>query len=183
MGYEIALNKAWEGLGGQKGKNRLTVKFLGDEYDIDIEARKVLSMACNVPARDFTAILILHYLASKAKGLPEVTGEWFDFREISGVEGYSSAFRKRSIEPVVRKYGKEPKGLLSALERLPGKKTDKGDAGIILDAFEGVPVLVTLWAGDDEFSPEANLLFDKSIRGIFSTEDIVVLAGLCAASV
>jgi len=51
----------------------------------------------------------------------------------------------------------------------------------VVDVFKGVPVLVELWAGDDEFGPEANMLFDKSIRDIFCIEDIVVLGGFVAS--
>jgi hypothetical protein len=40
-----------------------------------------------------------------------------------------------------------------------------------------------MWRPDEEFGPEANLLFDKSITGIFCTEDIVVLAGIIASEV
>ena len=180
MGYEIALNKAWEELAKLKPGNVLSVKLLGDEYSVDFGQKKVLSLSCNAPAKDFTAILVLHFLAKKLKGLPSLTGEWLSFKELSGIEGYYPAFRKRSIEPIIRKYGNHPDALLAVLERMPGKRIDQGDVGIVLEAFEGVPVLVELWRGDDEFGPEANILFDKSITGIFCTEDIVVLAGFVA---
>jgi hypothetical protein len=180
MSYDIAINKAWEELEKVKPAENLSVKFLGDEYTVDLENKKLMSLSCNVVAKDFLAILILHYLAKKLRGLPALTGEWLDFKEISGIEGYAPAFRKRSIEPVLRKYGVNPQGLLAALERLPGEKADKGDVGIILEAFEAVPVMVLIWKADEEFGPEANVLFDKSITGIFCTEDIVVLAGFVA---
>ncbi|MDD4893891.1 MAG: DUF3786 domain-containing protein [Candidatus Omnitrophica bacterium] len=180
MSYEIALQKSWEELDKLNSAKILSVKFLADEYTVDFTERRVLSLSCNVAAKDFTAILVLHYLAHKLKGLPALTGEWMDFKELSGVEGYQDAFRKRSIEPIIRKYGAHPEGALSVLERLPAKKADEGDVGIVLEAFEKVPVLITLWRGDDEFGPDANILFDKSITRIFSTEDIVVLAGFVA---
>jgi len=46
-----------------------------------------------------------------------------------------------------------------------------------VEAFLGVPILVKLWKGDEEFAPEANMLFDRSISRIFCTEDVAVLAG------
>jgi hypothetical protein len=49
-------------------------------------------------------------------------------------------------------------------------------------AFEGVPALVKVWKPDEDFGPDANIYFDRSIREIFCTEDIVVLAGIIAAS-
>jgi len=182
MSYEVAINKAWDELVKLKPEKNISVKFLADEYSIDLDKKRVLSLACNVAAKDFHTILILHYLIQRLKGLPELTGEWLTFRELSGIEGYESAFKKRSIEPLIRKYGKNPGSLLDCLDRLPGKRVEGADVVIVLEAFEGVPVLIKLWRLDEEFGPEANILFDKSITKIFCTEDIVVLAGIIASS-
>lgn len=176
MGYEVAVKKAWADFESLKPARLTSVRFLDDEYSINLEAKKVLSLSCNVEAKDYTVILILHYLIKKISGLPIQSGEWLDFKELSGVEGYQLAFRQRVIERVIKKYGSNPEGLLSVLERLPGKKSEGADVSIVLNVFENVPVLLQLWKGDQEFSPEANVLFNKSITQIFCTEDIVVLA-------
>ena len=63
MGYEAALKKAWEDLANQKGPKKLSVKFLADEYSVDTQAREIISLSCNIPAKEFLSILILHYLA------------------------------------------------------------------------------------------------------------------------
>ena len=181
MSCEAALEKGWEDLSKLNPGRILAVKFLGDEYTVDFGEKKIFSLSCNVPAKDFAVILLLHYLAQKLKGLPALTGEWLNFKELSGVEGYYSAFRNRAIEPIIRKYGSHPEGALAVLDRLPAKRVDQGDVGIILEAFDGIPVMITLWRSDDEFGPEANILFDKSITQIFCTEDIVVLAGFVAS--
>ena len=180
MGYDIALNKAWGELEELSPKKIISVKFLGDEYSVDIGLKKVMSLSCNVPAKDFTAILILHYLVSSIKGLPQLSGEWVSFKELSGIEGYYPAFRLRAIEPIIRKYGQNPEAILAVQERLPAKKVNQGDVGLVVEVFAGVAVIITLWKGDSEFGPEANMLFDKNISRIFCTEDIVVLAGLLA---
>jgi len=176
MSYEIAINKSWDSLLALNPAKTLSVKFLADEYSVDSQTRRVLSLSCNVPAKDYTVILLLHYVTQKIKGLPALSGEWMDFKELSGIEGYQAAFRKRVIERIIKKYGSTPEALYSVLERLPGIKVKEADIGIILDVFPGVPALIELWKADAEFGPEANLLFDKSITGIFCTEDIVVLA-------
>lgn len=180
MSYEIAISKSWEGLAAAGGKGIIPVKFMADEYTVDTEGRTVISLSCNIPAKDFTSILILHYLTQKIKGLSGLSGEWLGFKELSGVEGYAAAFRKRAIEPILRKYGSQPDAILTALDRLPGKRVDQADIGIILEVFEGVPVMIELWRKDEEFGAEANMLFDKSIAGIFCAEDIAVLATLVA---
>ncbi len=180
MGYDAAINKAWQDLAVLKPAKDICVKFLGGEYSLNLEDKKVLSLACNAPAKDFTAILILHYLAQKLKGLPPLTATWLTFRELSGIEGYYPAFRTRVIEPIIRKYGANPQGIFGVLERLPAKKEQAADAAIVIEAFQNVPVLIKLWRKDEEFGPDANIFFDKSITGIFCTEDIVVLAGIVA---
>jgi len=183
MGYSAAINKAWEDLAALNISQVFSIRFLADEYSVDHQQRAVSSLSCNVPAKDFVAVLILHYLIQKIKGLPELASEWAGFKEVSAIEGYYPAFKKRAIEPIVRKYGANPEGVLSVLERLPAKRINQGDIGIVVEAFEKVPALITLWRGDEEFGPEANVLFDRSITRIFCAEDIVVLAGLIASQI
>lgn len=180
MGYDIAINKAWDELLKLKPDKFTSVKLLADEYSLDFNARKVISLSCNVPAKDFTAILILHYLFRKIKGLPVLTENWLTFKELSALEGYQAAFRQRVIERILRKYGNQPDTILSVLDRLPGKRVNQADLGVVLEVFEGVPVLIELWRPDEEFGCEANILFDKSIIEIFCIEDIVVLAEFIA---
>jgi len=55
---------------------------------------------------------------------------------------------------------------------------DQGDHSVVVRAFPLVPVALILWEGDDEFPPEGNLLFDRSISHILSAEDIAWLAGM-----
>ncbi len=181
MGYEAAFKKAWEDLANLKSPKNLSVKFLADEYSIDTLGEKVLSLSCNVPAKDFLSILILHYTARKLQGLPALSGQWLTFRELSGVEGYYDAYHKRSIEPIIRKYGKNPDTIKDVLGRLPGKLSEGGDVSLIIEAFANVPVLIKLWKPDTEFGPDENMYFDASIKNIFCTEDIIVLAQMVSS--
>ncbi len=180
MSYEAAVNKAWEELLAFNPPDHFNVRFLADEYSFDISARRAISMSCNIPAKDYALILMLHYQLAKLKSLPPLENEWMDFKELSGVEGYEPAFRKRVVEPVIRKYGKIPEGLIQAGEKFKAKKSDKGDIGLIIDVFGGVPALVVFWKADEEFGAEANILFDKSIGKIFCIEDIIVMAEMIA---
>ena len=55
--------------------------------------------------------------------------------------------------------------------------------GIEFTVFENVPFLITLQKGDDEFGPEANVLFDKSIKDLFVSEDVAVLAEFVVSNI
>ena len=176
MSYEAALSKAWLEIDGLSAKKSFAIKFFSDEYSVDAVSRKIISLSCNAPAKDFVSILLLHYLEQELKGLPVLSGEWISFKELESGEAYYSAFRKRAIEPVLRKYGSNPEAIIKEGVR----KINQADAAVVLEAFSGVPVMVEIWKGDDEFSPEANILFDRSIAKIFCTEDIAVLGGFVA---
>lgn len=178
MSYDAAMKKAWDDIAAlYGGAGPVALIFFSDEYSVDVFGKKVLSLSCNVPAKDFISILLLHYLKAKLNGLPRPEGKWVSFKELPSGESYYPAFRKRAIEPIIRTHGNDPKGIYAALEKVSGARVQQADAAITIQAFEGVPLLIEIWAGDDEFGPEANLLFDKSIQKIFCTEDIAVLAG------
>ena len=177
MGYAAALTKAWEELSGLSAAGTRKVRFFSDVYVIDFSGGKVSLLPSGAAAKDFTAVLILHYAIQEIKGLTPLVNEWISFKELSGGEAYYPAFRKRAIDPIIGKYGDDPSGLYSNLAKLKGKKTVGADSGMVMEAFKGVPVMVLVWKADVEFSAEANLLFDRSVSGILSTEDTAVLAG------
>lgn len=174
MGYSAALNKAWETLAKLSDKKTHSVSLLSDTYEVRVEDRKVSSVSCNVPAKDFLSILLLHYIIGSLKESYSPSGEWISFKDIEGGEIYFPAFHESAIKPLVRKYGAKPEALLEVLKRLPGKKIDIGDFGVEIKTFPDIYVRVVMWKGDDEFGPEGTILFDKNLTKVYSTEDIAV---------
>ncbi len=182
MSYQQAVEKAWQDVRGLTSKERFSVKFLSDTYDIDLGSKLIMSASCNVPAKDHVAIILLHYLARKLTfgRLPEQSGEWIDFNQLEGGEGYYPTFKKRTIDHVVSKYGSDPEALVKAAERIPAKRADLGDVSVVIYPFEEVGILVKMSKADEEFAPSANILFDRNISRVFCTEDIVVIAEMIA---
>jgi Domain of unknown function (DUF3786) len=122
-------------------------------------------------------VLILHYL-NGVQGA-EVEGEWVAYQEVPDGKFYLDAFLRRAKIPLVNAFGKQPEKLLSVAREVYGAKPfDHGDLSVVVQAFPRVPVALILWEGDDEFPPEGNLLFDRSISKILSAEDIAWLAGM-----
>lgn len=183
MSYDVALSKAWAELEKTTQEKDHRVCFFADEYSVNIKSRRILSLSCNVASGDYLSILILHYLIRSLKGLPAIEQEWISFRQLSGGLGYYPTFKKRVIERILRKYGANPQALLQTTERLKAKKVQLADASIILEVFERVPVLITVWRQDEELDSCANIHFDRSIKGIFCTEDIVVMSEFVASNI
>lgn len=157
--------------------NRLKIPFLnriyivswpGFEFADEADGKK------DVPLQE--QVLILHYLA--AKGENRLSGRWISFREIPGAAFYYSAFVKRAVDPLKKTFGKETGLLVKAAEKLNGKAIDAGNAGFEFCLFPRVSLQLILWEGDEEFAPEANILFYDTIGDIFSPEDAAWLSGM-----
>ncbi len=125
-------------------------------------------------------VLLAHYLvgAWSSQGAP-LTGKWIAYQEIPDGRFYLGAFYKRAKNPLVQGFGQIPEQLPECAGRLYGARDfDHGDVSVVIHALPLVPIALILWKGDDEFSPEGNILFDQNISGIFSAEDVAWLAGM-----
>lgn len=184
MGYQQALDAAWHEIASLTDAKQFSVRLFADEYSIDAAGKSVTRMSCAVPAKDYTAIILLHYLirACRLGNLPQPIGEWIDFKELEGGDAYYPTFRKRTIDRIVTKFGSAAEKFEAASGRFPVRKATIGDQGYIFQAFAEVPILIALYAADDEFGADANILFDKGIAHIFCTEDIVVLTEILVHS-
>ena len=157
--------------------NVLKVPFLDRVYQVnfpDFEFKNVSEKETAVPIQE--QVLILHYLM--AESTKKLTGNWIAYREIQGASFYFSAFVKRAIDPLKKVFGQNIPGLSKAAKYISGKSIDIGDVGFEFKFFPKVPLQLILWEGDDEFSPEANILFDETIGEILSPEDVAWLSGM-----
>ena len=121
-------------------------------------------------------VLILHYM--KAPLMPSPTNLWIAYREIPGAAFYFGAFVKRAVEPLKKVFGDNLAGFTRAAQKLHPQEIDNGDVGFEFRVLPAVPLQLILWAADDEFPAEANILFDKNIGQILSPEDVAWLAGM-----
>jgi hypothetical protein len=125
-------------------------------------------------------VLYLHYLCGAwSSNGPRATGEWISFQEIPDGRFYMDAFQRRAKNPMVMAFGKKPELLRKvATELYNAVPLNQGDVSVVVQALPLVPIALVLWKGDEEFPPEGNVLFDRSILGLLSAEDIAWLAGM-----
>jgi hypothetical protein len=160
------------------GTAEVRLDFLGSRYlvrvgslgaEVNQEGR-----AEEVPLPE--KILLAHYLLT-ASGEPE-SGELITFRQIPDGQFYDDAFQRRTRDPLLACFGADLDLFRACAERLGGMPVEAGDCGMLFLVLPRVPVRLVLWRGDDEFAPEAGVLFDSSIRGYLPVEDIAVLSGM-----
>ncbi len=154
-------------------RNAITIEYLNQSYLIDLVDANIslVDKEETVPLRD--KILILHYL-TQARGTP-LSAKMITFKELPEGSVYFPTFYQRTIGPLVSNFGNEPRRLLDIAATLGGHEANYGDVAVTINAFKRVPITLVLWKGDDEFSPEGNILFDSTIADYLPTEDITVL--------
>ena len=175
MGYEIALERAWNELEKTPSTFEAAVPFLTDVYLVNPKKRTI-SSALREPLRDDIRILVLHYLIGIRKHRPIEKEEWISFREIEGGISFLPAFEETVIKPLVRGFDRDPEGLIrNLLQRFGGRIAECGDVGVEISPFPEGLIRIVFWKGDEEIPSHAAILFDRSLARIFSTEDIAVL--------
>jgi len=157
--------------------NTLRVPFLDRTYHIrypEFKFEDPVNTGKEIPIQE--QVLILHYLTTV--DMPLLSRDWVSYREIPGASFYFSAFVKRAIDPLKKVFGRNTSVFAQASEKLDASKIERGDVGFEFRIFPNVPLQLILWAGDDEFPEEANILFDRTIEKILSPEDIAWMAGM-----
>jgi len=156
---------------------KLQVPFLNRTYQVgfpDFDFKDSADVNAEVPIQE--QVLILHYMSAMNSAVP--AGTWIAYREIPGASFYFSAFVKRAIDPLKKVFGKNTTALISAAEKLNGKSIDIGDAGFKFQVLPKIPLQLIIYEGDEEFEPEANILFDSTVGAFLSPEDAAWLAGM-----
>jgi hypothetical protein len=158
-------------------QNSFCIPFLDRVYQVVYPQFDFEDPAANdkeVPLQE--QVLILHYMM--AGEMPPPAGQWISYREIPGAGFYFGAFVKRAIEPLKKVFGSNIDLFSRFARKLNAAEIDAGDAGFEIRVLPAVSLQLIIWSGDDEFPPEANILFDKNIGQILSPEDVAWLAGM-----
>jgi hypothetical protein len=171
--------------------NKVTIEYLNQSYVIAIPSMEislkdspnhfegqnpVTALEGQESSEDIhlkDRILILHYLIT-AKGTAN-TGKLIGFRQVPGGLFEHASFSREVLTPLLEHFGKEPERLVEAAASLGGSKAGYGDLAVTIKAFPKVSVVIVLWRGDDEFAPNASMLFDSTVADYLSTEDMSVL--------
>lgn len=155
------------------GKPTAVIRYLNQAFSLSFPDGAIapIGEADRLTPRD--ELIILHYFI-QAKGTPPA-GNMITFRELPEGTVYQPTFAKRTIQPLLDNFGKDPDNLLLFSQRLGGYKADYGDTAITINALSRVPLTIVVWQGDDEFPSRGNVLFDANISDYLPTEDITVL--------
>jgi hypothetical protein len=126
-----------------------------------------------------TKIILLHYLI-KADGRP-LSHQLIPYKEIPGGMLYAGVFARRAVDPLIPVFGQSPAAFLDVGLRMGARKAEYGDVSFVLPALPRIPMTYIIWKGDEEFPATIQLLFDKSVEGYLSLEDVVVVGEMATS--
>jgi len=125
----------------------------------------------NVELKD--KIIILHHLLTSS-GKP-LSGDLISFKELGQGLAYYPSFAQRSIRPLITYFGIHPENMLNSAAPLGGVKSSFGDFAVCIPVFPRLAITLLVWKGDEEFPPDANILFDRLALDYLPLEDLIVL--------
>ena len=65
-------------------------------------------------------------------------------------------------DPWAKRFDKDPQGLHRACRTLGGVPFEKGDVAYTIEVFDGMPLVLQLWRGDEEFPANLRLMWDEN---------------------
>ena len=101
-------------------------------------------------------------------------GEWKTFREMPWGEMYITPYTGRVLTRAAFTFGFRTAAMKAAAEKMGAVAVKHGDAGFLFELVGGYRMQLLVWEGDDEFPPNAQVLYSDNFAEGFSAEDRVV---------
>jgi hypothetical protein len=156
------------------------LEFWGDVYHIYPHEHRIRRLGEAVStAHEYLYIFLIHYLLTTAEIVVE--NEWVSEKDIPGGSTFFRGPHAIPTARVTRAFQNDIAAFGRRCRELHGEPVEMGDAAFRFQITERLPVVVLYWQGDDDFPPEARLLFDRSVCRIFALDVVFALAvEICA---
>ncbi|GHV25741.1 hypothetical protein AGMMS4952_04290 [Spirochaetia bacterium] len=160
-----------------EGAGFFPLRFMGTDYRAAFPVFELRAVAGGGIVQDpYEKILINRYLCEGA--YVQSRGKQLSYNEIPSGPLYYRNFEGRCLKRAAFTFGNDPAGFRRTLESVPGLRfeaLDKGDAGYRFELLNGLYMSLLIWAGDEEFPPSAQMLFDDNFVFAFTAEDLAVV--------
>ena len=149
-----------------------TVKLLGREYAISHPEYAIRALdGGKLPPLPTQTFLLRYLLESKDVAW---AGQWKTFREMPWGEMYIKPYTGRVLTRAAYTFSFKLDAFRAAAEKMGAEKVKHGDAGYRFDLVGDYQMQILVWQGDDEFPPNAQILYSDNFAEGFAAEDRVV---------
>ena len=110
-------------------------------------------------------------------------GEWKTFREMPWGEMYIKPYTGRVLTRAAFTFGTRVDAFRKAAEKMGAVNVGHGDAGYLFELIGSYRMQILVWEGDDEFPPNAQVLYSDNFAEGFAAEDRVVAGDILISTV
>jgi hypothetical protein len=151
----------------------LAINAFGKTYLVNERTYEITCAIGEMPS-DEEKILILHYLLCE---IPYRASEnMISFREFKGGQFYLDPFISRTTHQLVNCYGNDLVLLKKNLNLYECIPMNIADVSAKIHAIGNIHIYLIYHAGNDEFPPKADILFDDYAKWVYNAKDAVRLA-------
>ena len=152
--------------------NEFAVTLLGRTYAVSHPDYSIRALdGGKLPPLPVQTFLLRRLLEGSTKAW---LGTWKTFREMPWGEMYNTPYTGRVLTRAAFTFGFKLAKFAAACEGLGGRKLSHGDAGYEFDLLGPFKMQILMWEGDDEFPPNAQVLYTENFADCFAAEDRVV---------
>jgi hypothetical protein len=164
------------------GTGQFQFRFLNEDLRIDLKARCLLRPNAGglwAAGKDpLMALATVIYLKNVQQIYP-LGQDIVSAKELKEGHFFTGPHLFRT-DPLLNRFGQDVAGFENACRALGGKPMAMADAAFQLLPFPRLPLYFLLWAGDEEFKPRLQILFDRPIESILPADAIWALVNRVA---
>jgi len=158
-----------------------TVNLLGRDFAISHPDYAIRALdEDKLPPLPVQTFLLRYLLESKDVSW---AGQWKTFREMPWGEMYIKPYTGRVLTRAAFTFGTRVAAFKAAAEKMGAEAVKHGDAGYRFDLIGGYQMQILVWEGDDEFPPNAQVLYSDNFAEGFAAEDRVVAGDILISTI
>ena len=157
------------------------VNLLGREFAVSHPVYAIRAVdGGKLPPLPTQTFLLRYLLESKTVAW---AGAWKTFREMPWGEMYITPYTGRCLTRAAFTFGTRVAAFKAACEKMGAVAVKHGDAGYQFELIGDYRMQILVWEGDDEFPPNAQILYSDNFAEGFAAEDRVVAGDILISTI
>ena len=157
------------------------VNLLGREFAISHPDYTIRALDdCKIPPLPTQTFMLRYLLECKDVAWG---GTWKTFREMPWGEMYIKPYTGRVLTRAAFTFGTRVAAFKAACEKMGAMPLTHGDAGYQFELVSGYSIQILVWEGDEEFPPNAQVIYSDNFADGFAAEDRVVAGDILISTI
>ena len=167
--------------GAKWDEKEFYVNLLGREFAISHPDYAIRAMDGGAIPPLPTQTFLLRYLLECKR--VEWMGQWKTFREMPWGEMYIKPYTGRVLTRAAFTFSFKLAAFRAACEKMGAIKLPHGDAGYQFNLIGDYFIQILIWQGDEEFPPNAQVIYSDNFAEGFAAEDRVVAGDILISTI